>query len=357
MGGLPDLLFVIDTNKEDIAIKEAQRLEHSGRRRSSTPIAIPTASPMSCRATTTPSRAITLYCDLIARAAIDGISRAQGELRRRHRRGRRADRAKSCRRRRSGAGFEVLAGPRGVADDLKKLHRRVAGDREEAQRSRHLPLLADRRARPRRRAQRSAKRSDCRAACRWLGRPGQGADRRSGITRKLRPAVRPQSSAITHSAGAAEAAWPSRDAPLTGKRISTMATITAADGQGAARDDRRGHDGLQGGARRDRRATWRRPIDWLRKKGLAKAAKKAGRVAAEGLIGVAVHGHQGRRGRGQFGDRLRRAQRSVPGPGQDDRRCRARRSAPMSRRSRRRRSAASRSPKRSPTRSPRSART
>ena len=29
-------------------------------------------------------------------------------------------------------------------------------------------------------------------------------------------------------------------------------------------------------------------VDWLRKKGLAKAAKKAGRVAAEGLIGVAV---------------------------------------------------------------------
>ena len=29
-------------------------------------------------------------------------------------------------------------------------------------------------------------------------------------------------------------------------------------------------------------------IDWLRTKGLAKAAKKAGRVAAEGLVGVAV---------------------------------------------------------------------
>jgi len=26
MGGLPDLIFVIDTNKEDIAIQEAQRL-------------------------------------------------------------------------------------------------------------------------------------------------------------------------------------------------------------------------------------------------------------------------------------------------------------------------------------------
>ena len=34
-------------------------------------------------------------------------------------------------------------------------------------------------------------------------------------------------------------------------------------------------------------------IDWLRKKGLAKAAKKAGRVAAEGLVGVAVEANLG----------------------------------------------------------------
>src|SRR5258706_339825 len=34
-------------------------------------------------------------------------------------------------------------------------------------------------------------------------------------------------------------------------------------------------------------------IDWLRKKGLSKAAKKAGRVAAEGLIGVASGGRGG----------------------------------------------------------------
>jgi elongation factor Ts len=34
-------------------------------------------------------------------------------------------------------------------------------------------------------------------------------------------------------------------------------------------------------------------IDWLRKKGIAKAGKKAGRVAAEGLIGVAVDGDSG----------------------------------------------------------------
>jgi len=34
-------------------------------------------------------------------------------------------------------------------------------------------------------------------------------------------------------------------------------------------------------------------VDLLRKKGLAKAAKKAGRIAAEGLIGVAVKGNKG----------------------------------------------------------------
>jgi elongation factor Ts len=34
-------------------------------------------------------------------------------------------------------------------------------------------------------------------------------------------------------------------------------------------------------------------VDWLRKKGLSKAAKKAGRVAAEGLIGVAIGGTKG----------------------------------------------------------------
>src|SRR4051812_23333124 len=33
-------------------------------------------------------------------------------------------------------------------------------------------------------------------------------------------------------------------------------------------------------------------IDWLRTKGLAKAAKKAGRTAAEGLVGIAAAGHK-----------------------------------------------------------------
>jgi elongation factor Ts len=34
-------------------------------------------------------------------------------------------------------------------------------------------------------------------------------------------------------------------------------------------------------------------VDWLRKKGLSKAAKKAGRVAADGLVGVAIRGTKG----------------------------------------------------------------
>ena len=34
-------------------------------------------------------------------------------------------------------------------------------------------------------------------------------------------------------------------------------------------------------------------IDWLRAKGLSAAAKKAGRTAAEGLVGVALEGHRG----------------------------------------------------------------
>ncbi|HIJ63119.1 MAG TPA: translation elongation factor Ts, partial [Rhodospirillaceae bacterium] len=34
-------------------------------------------------------------------------------------------------------------------------------------------------------------------------------------------------------------------------------------------------------------------VDWLRKKGLAAAAKKSGRVAAEGLVAMATQGNQG----------------------------------------------------------------
>ena len=49
-------------------------------------------------------------------------------------------------------------------------------------------------------------------------------------------------------------------------------------------------------------------IDWLRKKGISKAAKKAGRAAAEGLVGVAVDGKYRRAAGSECRDRLRRPQ-------------------------------------------------
>jgi small subunit ribosomal protein S2 len=77
MGGVPDLIFVIDTNKEAIAIQEAMRLN--------IPVAAIVDSNCDPDHITLPipgnddaGRAITLYCDLVAKAAIDGISKAQG---------------------------------------------------------------------------------------------------------------------------------------------------------------------------------------------------------------------------------------------------------------------------------------
>src|SRR5215203_5497652 len=79
MGGVPDLLFVIDTNKERLAIKEARRL--------GIPVAAvidtncdPDGITFPVPANDDAGRAISLYCDLIARAAVDGISRSHGDL-------------------------------------------------------------------------------------------------------------------------------------------------------------------------------------------------------------------------------------------------------------------------------------
>src|SRR5579872_4324325 len=118
MGGLPDLVFVIDTNKENIAIKEAQRLH------------IPVAAVVDTNCNPDgityvvpgnddAGRAITLYCDLVAKAVIDGISRGQGE---------RIDLGglaepqvlEETPAETEKLGFQPLSGPRGVADDLKK---------------------------------------------------------------------------------------------------------------------------------------------------------------------------------------------------------------------------------------------
>ncbi|MBJ3775534.1 30S ribosomal protein S2 [Acuticoccus mangrovi] len=78
MGGVPDIVFVIDTNREAIAIQEARRLN--------IPIVAILDTNCDPEGITFPipgnddaARAITLYCDLISRAALDGLLRSQGD--------------------------------------------------------------------------------------------------------------------------------------------------------------------------------------------------------------------------------------------------------------------------------------
>ncbi|MEL6374882.1 MAG: 30S ribosomal protein S2 [Pseudomonadota bacterium] len=141
MGGVPNLLFVIDTNKEQIAIAEARKLN----------IPIIAIVDTNCDpdqidypipGNDDAGRAITLYCDLISRAAIDGIERSQassgvdigaseappaeelpGE----------GDAPAGD----AGAGVDMrmawggLDAPRGEADDLKKIEGLDAGDEQK----------------------------------------------------------------------------------------------------------------------------------------------------------------------------------------------------------------------------------
>lgn len=76
MGGKPDIMFVIDTNKEGIAIQEARRLDIPV-------IAIldsncdPSAADFPIPGNDDAARAIALYCDLIADSVLDGMTESQ----------------------------------------------------------------------------------------------------------------------------------------------------------------------------------------------------------------------------------------------------------------------------------------
>ena len=77
MGGLPDMLFVIDVNKEDLAILEANKLGIpvvAVVDTNCSPKGIDYVIPGNDDA----ARAIALYCDLVARAALDGMSAQMG---------------------------------------------------------------------------------------------------------------------------------------------------------------------------------------------------------------------------------------------------------------------------------------
>ncbi len=122
MGGTPDLLFVIDTNKESIAIKEARKLK--------IPIVAivdtncdPDGIDFPVPGNDDAGRAITLYCDLIARAALDGLERSQSSAG--------VDVGASeappaevlpeAEKPATPAGFRGIEAPRGDADDLKNI--------------------------------------------------------------------------------------------------------------------------------------------------------------------------------------------------------------------------------------------
>ncbi|HTZ71976.1 MAG TPA: 30S ribosomal protein S2 [Acetobacteraceae bacterium] len=73
MGGLPDILFIIDTNKEKLAVEEANKLN--------IPVVAVLDSNSDPAGVTFPIpgnddaiRAIALYCELISSAVLDGIS-------------------------------------------------------------------------------------------------------------------------------------------------------------------------------------------------------------------------------------------------------------------------------------------
>lgn len=79
MGGIPDLMFVIDTNKEAIAIKEARKL--------GIPVIAlvdsncdPDEVDLPIPGNDDAARSIQLFCDLIADAALDGLAESQGSL-------------------------------------------------------------------------------------------------------------------------------------------------------------------------------------------------------------------------------------------------------------------------------------
>jgi len=76
MGGTPDLLFVIDTNKEAIAIKEANRL--------GIPVVAIIDTNSDPHGVTYPipgnddaARAVALYCELVSKAVLEGIEKSQ----------------------------------------------------------------------------------------------------------------------------------------------------------------------------------------------------------------------------------------------------------------------------------------
>ena len=98
MGGLPDMLFIIDTNKETIAVAGSPQAAAFRSWRCSTATPIPTASTIPIPGNDDAIRAMSLYCDLIVGRRARRHPRRDRRFRRRRRRARRAAGRGSSRR-------------------------------------------------------------------------------------------------------------------------------------------------------------------------------------------------------------------------------------------------------------------
>ena len=237
-------MFVIDTNKEAIAIDEAKRL--------GIPVVAiidsncdPDQIDYPIPGNDDAARAISLYCDLIARAAIDGIARQQG--------------ASGCD---LGASAEAPVEP--------TLERSRRADQS------------------RRRTARCARSGKAAATAEVGGLAVSGEPRRFrefvwrvhtlsriGVHSCLNPVAAP--------AGAAHAFRTDKRQTMTTLRLHMVKELREKTGAGMM-DCKTALTETNG----DMEAA----IDWLRAKGISKADKKSGRTAAEGLIGIAGAGHK-----------------------------------------------------------------
>ena len=262
MGGLPDLIFVIDTNKEAIVIAEAKVLGIpvvAVVDSNSAPDGIAYPVPGNDDA----SRAINLYCDLMVGAVLDGI---QAEMAA------------------SGAdlgAIEELPEELAVAEELAPPEELAAAEEtappdEAAGSPGDGPNGADE---PGADGSEAAEDRDARSAdagCRGRERAGSRAGGAQRLLTGDRRAARGPAQKRSHQASAK----------------NPMAEITAnlvkqlRDQTGAGMMDCKAALTETGGDLED-------ATDWLRKKGLAAAAKKAGRLTADGLIGLQVEARRG----------------------------------------------------------------
>jgi elongation factor Ts len=214
MGEVPDILFVIDTNREALAIAEARKL--------SIPIVAVIDSNSNPDGIDYPfpgnddsSRAIELYCDLVAKAVIDGIERAQVS-----------------------SGVDIGASEQPIAEAST------------------------------------------------VGKSATSESKPAGKTKPKKDKAGKNKKPATKADDTTGKAAGKATKTKTEGTISTALIKELREKSGAGMMDCKK-------ALTEAAGDIEAAVDWLRTKGLAKAAKKSGRIAAEGLVGMHVAGNMG----------------------------------------------------------------